>query len=585
MRRDQANRSTIAVGGPGPFLAEMILAGFLLGQPGTAHAQVVNDFWGGNASTSYGNAANWTNGIVPNNGTPAGTTYNVFITNTMGNLGAVTNGFSPTISSLTVGTATGSLNFLTVSDNNSLTIAGGPIVNFGQLNLNSAGSTTQLVISGSVSLSGGGTLSMSNQSGNQILAASGSTLTNVDNLIQGSGTIGVNGNLTLVNQALGEIVANQLTALNINASNVTNSGLIEAIGGGTLNLLSVVNNSNGSIQSVGAGSVVDLAGSAISGGTLTTTSGGVMNSGNSILSGVTISSGSTLSVQSSTATLQGTVVNNGTIAISSAVGSSAVLIDNGATLNNTGGGVITMTNQLENSIQGNGGTLINDTGDTIQGSGNIGVNGESLAVINKGTIDANQSIPLTIAVSVPVTNTGTLEATAGGTLAILSTINNAGGTIESVGAGSVVNLSGGVINGGTLTTTSGGAMYSGGGTLDGVTITAGSTVTTQDSTSTSLQQTITNNGTILVNSVGGSTALLIDGSVTVNGTGSITMSNQSSNSIDGQTGTPILTNGAGHTIQGAGQINSLSLINNGTVLANQSNAGFRQYTVATPASV
>ena len=52
-----------------------------------------------------------------------------------------------------------------------------------------------------------------------------------------------------------------------------------------------------------------------------------------------------------------------------------------------------------------------------------------------------------------------------------------------------------------------------GSTLDGVTISTGSTATVQDNTTTTLQGTLTNNGSIALNSGGNSTDLAISGTV------------------------------------------------------------------------
>ena len=174
----------------------------------------------------------------------------------------------------------------------------------------------------------------------------------------------------------------------------------------------------------------------------------------------------------------GTLNNAGTITLGS-TGSNTYLQITG-TVTNTGGGSITLSNlPNDNFIYGAGGTLINDTANTIQGAGAIG-DGYSLTINNKGTIDANVSNSLTINPSVGMTNTGTLEATTGGTLNLPVAITNTGGTILSTGSGSLVNLNTGSVTGGTLTTTSGGTMYVGGSTLSGVTISTGTTATVQN---------------------------------------------------------------------------------------------------------
>ena len=58
--------------------------------------------------------------------------------------------------------------------------------------------------------------------------------------------------------------------------------------------------------------------------------------------------------------------------------------------------------------------VLTNVNNTIQGSGQIGA--DQMALVNQGTIDANQATSLTIWTSNGTTNTGTLEATAGGNL-------------------------------------------------------------------------------------------------------------------------------------------------------------------------
>src|SRR4029077_17829809 len=68
----------------------------------------------------------------------------------------------------------------------------------------------------------------------------------------------------------------------------------------------------------------------------------------------------------------------------------------------------------------------------------------------------------------------------------------------------------------------------------------------------------------------------ITGAAAINGTGTISLSNTTANRILGATvsGVEILTQGASHTIQGAGQVGAgfMGLINNGVIDANLSNA-------------
>ncbi len=476
---------------------------------------------------------------------------------------------------------------LNIGNNTPLTIqSGGNILNNGALNLNSGGNTTELIISGATTLSGTGTVTMSNNTANFITG--GGTFTNKQT-IQGAGNIG-NNNLTLVNSGSTAIIdANVSSTLQINPNGgTTNTGTLEATAGGTLELTgSTVANTGGLILATGTSggmtptaSTVELNDVSITGGTLTSSSGGVIESVNTwnsgstpTLTGVTISTGSTVNVPNNNGLNlgAGTITNNGTINLQSTSNNTELVIAGSTTLSGTGS--VTMSNNTANIITG-GGTLTN--GETIQGAGNFG-NGD-LTLINNGTINANQTTALNVNPNGGTTNNATMEATVGGTLELSgSTIANGSGLIQATGTGSTVELNDVSITGGTLTSSTGGVIesvntWNSGSTptLTGVTISTGSTVNVPNNNGLNLGAgTITNNGTINLQSTSNNTELVIAGSTTLSGTGSVTMSNNTANII---TGGGTLTNN--ETIQGAGDIGnaSLTLINNGTIDANQSNA-------------
>src|SRR6202050_4457155 len=128
--------------------------------------------------------------------------------------------------------------------NNTSTYVLGTINNTGSIQMNAANSTTALIIQGSVTLTGGGTVTLSTTGGGgnaYFYQNGGSTLTNVNNTIQGTGIIGYNG-LAVVNE--GTINANTAgAALQITTSTLTNQGLLESTGTGTLQLSTPVTNS------------------------------------------------------------------------------------------------------------------------------------------------------------------------------------------------------------------------------------------------------------------------------------------------------------------------------------------------------
>jgi hypothetical protein len=193
---------------------------------------------------------------------------------------------------------------------------------------------------------------------------------------------------------------------------------------------------------------------------------------------------------------------------------------------------------------------------------------------NQATINAtNSATPLIIQTSTGTTNSGTLEATAGATLNLNGDTYTNNGTIQAVGTGSVVNLENSVqINGGTLTTSTGGVIQTANAaTLNGVTNTG--TLVTPNNTTTTLQGTITNNSAMQENSGGNITFLKISGtSVTLQGTGTLTLSDNNANFIQGaSTGTEILINK--EIIQGpGGNIGNtlLTVTNQGTIDATKS---------------
>ena len=164
-----------------------------------------------------------------------GTIRDGTLTNTI--LGTITvSGFGGVIGLVNDGT-------VNILDGSALLMVG-PITNNGNININSSGSTAELRIDGTVTLTGGGTITMSDSNLFMIKGNSGGfpvdTLINVDNKIQGSGNFGVS-SLKIDNQAAGIIEANQSTDLLVDTSGLTintNTGIIRAVGTSTLKLVS-----------------------------------------------------------------------------------------------------------------------------------------------------------------------------------------------------------------------------------------------------------------------------------------------------------------------------------------------------------
>ncbi len=505
----------------------------------------------------------WTNG-VPN-----------------GNFNAFIDGGNPVASTVSLDTTAG-LNNLSISagdtlginNNQSLTINGTSIANAGQLQLNSAGNTTALVIgSANVTLTGTGTLSLGNSSANYIFgAAATNTFTN-QSTIQGAGVIG-NGSLVLVNSGI--INANLATVLTINPSGgTTNTGTLEATAGALLNLSGTVTNAGGTLLASGTGSILSVNNATVTGGTLNTSGGGAIQSLNSTIGGIT-NTGTFQLPNNSTTTLAGNIKNTGSIQLNS-IGNITALLIGAPSVTLSGSGTVTLSNSNANYIYGTAGsnTLVNQQ--TIQGAGNIG-NGQ-LTLVNSGVIDANVSNQLTINPNGGTTNTGTLEATAGGVLNIFNSVTNGGATVLA-GTASTVLLTGSTVTGGTLSTIGTGTIQSFGSTLNGVTNTG--TLQVPNNNSATLTGTMANTGTIQLNSIGNVTFLQASGAVTLTGGGTVVLSDNNSNYLLGTT-TDSLTN-QNNTISGSGNIgnNAMAFTNHGVVNAT---SGFgNQLTIQTGAA-
>ncbi len=169
---------------------------------------------------------------------------------------------------------------------NTGTFVSGTFNNTGAVQMTAAGNNVELVMNGPVTLEGGGSITMTETSGGVTLInqEGAGTLTNVNNLIQGSGQIGNNG-LALTNRAAGVINANAARALLINSNTVLNQGALEATAGGTLQFQTSVVNQGTTILSSGTNSTVQFYnGTTILGGTISATAGGILGvvSGNNV---------------------------------------------------------------------------------------------------------------------------------------------------------------------------------------------------------------------------------------------------------------------------------------------------------------
>ena len=425
------------------------------------------------ADTWTGGTGNWSDGTFWNNGVPNGAAADVFID----------GGNTTVASAVTINTGSYTVGWLTldagdsliVTNGQSLTVSdaggfsgAGTLANSGSVALYQGTSTGALSLSGNVSLTEGGTISLI--AGSEI-NGNGGTLTNVDNTIEGyssnatSDGLGFN-TIAIVNQAAGTINANVSgQSLNVDpgSGGLTNAGLMEATNGGTLQ---INGNYGQGFTNTGAGTMQAMDGStllideaSITGGTLSTSGTGLIQIYRGTdASGFTNVTSTGLLFVDGTVDLTGTFTNRGSVTFGSNGGNGGITIATVGDVSLNGGGTITLTSGSD--LTGDGGTLTN-VDNTIQGFGGLG--SDQVGIVNgaAGVINANVSgQSLTVDPGTGgLTNAGLMEATDGGTL--LLNLNNGqgftnqgeyrvndGSTITAT-QGGISNLVNGVLTGGT----------------------------------------------------------------------------------------------------------------------------------------
>ena len=483
--------------------------------------------------------------------------------------GTIRNIASSTFSDLSL--AAGSV--LTIDNNTSATFSG-TLTNSGHIVLNSVGNITNFIsASGGLTLTGNGEIQLSGHANNRLYGANSSTsVTNVDNTIHGYGQLGVN-QLILDNQAtIAADVSGQTLVVDVSGTGLTNSGQLNATNGGTLRFegSTITNQTGGSILA-DTGSSVHFTGSTLIDGTITG-DGTVRSLASNTFNDLTLGSSTPLSIDNNTsATFSGTLDNPHEITLNS-IGNTTDFVAASSGLTLTGGGTINLTHLNARLYGANSSTTITNTDNTLRGAGKIGVNQSQIN--NHGTIAADISgQTLTIDTSgFGLVNTGTLQASGGGTLTLSGTlIDNTGGSLEA-GSGSTVILSASTVSNGTLSG-AGAYTFSTSSVIEEATI-DGTTVNVPNTQTGILRGTIQNNGTINVASIGNTTNLVVDATgAQLSGTGEIVLADRTQSRMYGTNSSAVLTNQSGHSIRGAGQLgfNQLHLTNSGTIEANGTN--------------
>ncbi len=464
----------------------------------------------------------------------------------------------------------------------------GAITNDGTIGVDSPGSnaTDIRLDQSAATLTGDGEVVLADHANNRISADDWRyRLTNAGNhTIRGGGSLGLN-NMLLTNESLIQADGSDVTMtvdLPGNAENENfNTGVMQAAAGAVLSLYATpINNDSGEIRALD-GSFVSLSGGThIYNGELDTEGSGLIRAsgGNAAcIEGVT-SNGHISLLNGSDLYIRGTLTNNGTIGVDSSGSNATNLLLDQAEATLTGDGEVVLASRANNRIYANDWTyrLINTGNHAIRGGGSFGLN--NMLLTNESLIEADQAgvtMSLDVANGGESLNTGVVQATGGGVLALSgSPINNDTGEIKALD-GSFVDLSGGthIYNGELDTEGSGLIRVPNGQTAYIENLTSSGHISVLNNANFYLRGVVTNNGTIGVDSSGSNaTNLLLDqAEATLTGDGEVVLASRANNRIYASDWTYRLINTGNHAIRGGGSfgLNSMLLTNESLIEADQ----------------
>ncbi len=341
---------------------------------------------------------------------------------------------------------------------------------------------------------------------------------------------------------------------------MTNNGVIRSSATGAVHLDGALT-MGASGQFIADQTSIVLAGGSITGGTLQAINGAkfVHPSAVMTLSGVTINGDLDVIVNNGGVTGAGTgITNNGTMTLDNQnIANGQLHMEAGGTLNGSGQVILNRAND-STFISGN---FTHGANHTIRGSGRI-----SATMVNNGSIFAEPRNGNLLRVPFStISNNGLLQANGASTLRIEQNsiiTQSASGRIRALNGGTVELLFNPSIIGGRLQTEGTGLFVIPSGHRGYLTdVTNEGNFHADSGSNLRIEGTsLTNHGVITINPAGvvGGTSLEFGSNVTIQGTGTIVL-NQAGDSAEiryAATGNEIITQSAGHTIRGRGQIDN-----------------------------
>jgi hypothetical protein len=463
-----------------------------------------------------------------------------------------------------------------VPNNNVAHIRNGITGTGGDVYLDSAGNSTYLRALNNATLNGQGGIICSNTQAN-IIDASVGGLELTNNLaegIRGSAQIGANA-LRVVNNTFIESVGTQGMRIDPPASGFVNNGIVRSTPNSPMLLTSgAFENALGTFESRHPSTFSITAATIVGGVFVGEQPSGVFSCGaGSVFDGITIAPGTILGIPNNNVShVASTLTNRGIVTLNS-VGNGTYLRTINGDVTLTGGGLVTMSNTQANVIEASmANQRLTNVDNTIRGSAQICANSLQFVNADAGVIEAqgNQGIQIDPPGVFGFENDGMVRALAGSFVNVTSgSFDNTQGEMEAMDGGTIF-LAASTITGGVLRSFGTGSFNSNtNNILANVTLDAGSVLGVPNANLSHLQGTITNRGTMRLNSIGNGTYFrTINGDVTLAGGGVIELSNTLANIFDASIGNQRLTN-ENNSIRGSAQIggNVMSLTNRGSIIA------------------
>jgi hypothetical protein len=288
--------------------------------------------------------------------------------------------------------------------------------------------------------------------------------------------------------------------------------------------------------------------------------------------------GATLAVQGGRVLGSAAWSNNGTIVVNSNAAASDTVLRINATATLSGTGTVVLNAVADSHLsrayitRTGSAVLTNGAEHTIRGTGQI----SGTPLTNEGLVQADLNTRVLQVYNAAASNSGTLRASDGGilSLSLVPLSQSAGGQV--VADSGTFRLDGNSsVTGGALSAVNAGVIQNAAGTTNTLaSVTLAGPVHVREASLLALTGTVTNNGAVTVNPAGlaQDTTVRIDSNVTLAGNGSLALNAVADSALTRaqvtRNGAFTLTNGAGHTIRGAGVLSGVPTINEGLVQAD-----------------